>query len=331
MLGDRSPILIVFSTTNSRLVLFILLINHVIGGSRKVEDGNSTKMSKTRDKNASSSKASLAEQQAHANPAADSATATVLLQAIESLKTELKQDNTRVRQDITLLQQELSGKLDTMAEDLRGLTDRVEEAESRVGRVEDVTLDLAVALAESMKRQKGLRDKLTDLESRSRRYNIRIFGVDEGEKPTSMAKFVADLLQRQLALPADLDLKIQRAHRALSRQPSASPRPIIVNFQEFAIKEMILKEAWKKGVIQLNGRNIFFDHDYASEVIQKRKEYQKIKKVLKEKGIRFQTPYTNMRIHWEDGAKVYCTARKAGLELRRRGLEVTTRKSGSKS
>ncbi|CAM4725005.1 unnamed protein product [Leuciscus chuanchicus] len=152
-------------------------------------------MSKTRDKNASSSKASLAEQQAHANPAVDGATATVLLQAIESLKTELKQDNTRVRQDITSLQQELSGKLDTMAEDLRGLTDRVEEAESRVGRVEDVTLDLAVALAESMKRQKGLRDKLTDLESRSRRNNIRIFGVDEGEKPTSMAKFVADLLQ----------------------------------------------------------------------------------------------------------------------------------------
>jgi hypothetical protein len=36
---------------------------------------------------------------------------------------------------------------------------------------------------------------------------------------------------------------------------------------------------------------VFFDHDYAGEILKRRKEYTPIKKALKEKGIRFQTPY----------------------------------------
>lgn len=88
------------------------------------------------------------------------------------------------------------------------------------------------------------------------------------------------------------------------------------------MKEMVLKEAWKKRIIQMNGRNVHFDHDYAAETVQKRKEYKKIKTVLKERGICFQTPLTNIRIHWDDGAKLYSSAREVALELRRRGLEV---------
>lgn len=210
-----------------------------------------------------------------------------------------------------------------MVEDMRGLTDRVEEAETRVGHVEDMTLELSQEMMECMKRQRVLQNKLTDLESRSRRNNMRIFGVDEREQPKSMVQFMTDFLQRELKLPADLDLKIQRAHRIpTAARPGISPRPIIINFQEFTTKEFVLREAWKKGRIQLHDRAIYFDNDYATEVVQKRREYQKIKKILKERGIRFQTPYTSIRIHWEDGAGVYSNAREAGLELRKRGLEV---------
>lgn len=79
-----------------------------------------------------------------------------------------------------------------MAEDMRGLTDRVEEAETRVGHVEDMTLELSKEIMECMKRQRALQNKLTDLESRSRRNNMRIFGVDEREQPKSMAQFITD-------------------------------------------------------------------------------------------------------------------------------------------
>lgn len=243
---------------------------------------------------------------------------------IETLKSELKEDNDKLRKDINTLSQEMGNKLDNLTEEMRGLTERMEEAENCVGRVEDMTLDLTEALTESIKRQRSIQNKLTDLESRSRRNNIRLFGVGEGEEGKSVTQFVTDFLKRELPLPADFDLKIQRAHRvfAAKPRPKNNPRQIIVNFQEYTTKELILKEAWKKGRIQSNGRNIYFDHDYATEIVQKRMAYQEIKKVLKEKGVRFQTPYTSIRIHWESGVGTYSSAHEAGMELRKRGLEV---------
>ncbi len=141
---------------------------------------------------------------------------------------------------------------------------------------------------------------MTDLESRSRRNNLRIYGVAEGEEGESAAKFVQDLLRRELHLPEDFNLQIQRAHRSLAQKPAdgAQPRPIIVNFLEFTTKEKVLKEVWK---IILRSKVLSFDHDYATEIVQKRKEYNAAKRILKEKGVRFQMPFTRMRIHWETG------------------------------
>lgn len=72
----------------------------------------------------------------------------------------------------------------------------------------------------------------------------------------------------------------------------------------------------------IDGRRISFDHDYATEVIQKRKAYTGIKRALKEKGIRFQTPLDKMRIHWDSGARTYESAQDAAQELKKRGYSV---------
>ncbi|KAF3844084.1 hypothetical protein F7725_016132 [Dissostichus mawsoni] len=74
--------------------------------------------------------------------------------------------------------------------------------------------------------------------------------------------------------------------------------------------------------IVVEGRPLIFDHDYATEVVQKRKAYNGIKKLLKEKGIRFQTPLTKMRIHWDDGPKLYGSAQEAACDMRKRGFSV---------
>ena len=39
---------------------------------------------------------------------------------------------------------------------------------------------------------------------------------------------------------------------------------------------MILKRAWQKK-LQVGGKQIFFDHDYPTEIVQKRKAYGGIK------------------------------------------------------
>lgn len=244
--------------------------------------------------------------------------------AINELKTDLKGDNDRLRREINSLGQEINGKLDNLTEEMQSLSDRVEEAETRVGRVEDWAAEVTEMFSTCVDQQKALQHKLTDLESRSRRNNICIFEVAEDEEGNSVPQFITNLLKRELPLPQDLDLKIQRVHRSLAQKPRPEnpPRPIIINFQEFTTKELVLREAWKKGKMQLGNRSLYFDHDYAAEIVKERREYNIIKKILKEKGICFQTPYTSMWIHWDSGTRTYSDAREAQRELQRRGFTV---------
>lgn len=71
-------------------------------------------------------------------------------------------------------------------------------------------------------------------------------------------------------------------------------------FSEYETKDNTLAKAWKKK-IEVDGRQIFFDHDYPIEVMKKCKSYTEIKKILKDKKIRFQTPLR--RMHWSDGPR----------------------------
>ena len=147
-----------------------------------------------------------------------------------------------------------------------------------------------------------------------------------------MPRYVDQLLKQELDLPTDVELRIQRAHRALSGRPGpgAPPRSIVVNFLEYSIKEMILGRAWRRGVkIMVDNKRVLFDHDYAMAVVQRRKEYAGIKKVLMERGIRFQTPLDKMRIHWQSGTRTYGSAREAAMDMQDRGIEVDVPKSSA--
>uniref|UniRef100_A0A8C2KIC3 Uncharacterized protein n=1 Tax=Cyprinus carpio TaxID=7962 RepID=A0A8C2KIC3_CYPCA len=163
-------------------------------------------------------------------------------------------------------------------------------------QVEGWAEEATEALCTCLEQQRKLQIKVLDLESRSRRNNMRVFGVPEGQEGDSVTQFIEKLLR-------------------------TSPRAIIVNFLEFSTKVMILREVWKKGRIQVGTAFIHFDHDYAPEIVKRRREYNTIKKILKDKGIRFQTLFTNMRIHWETDVCTYSSAREVYKELKRRGFQ----------
>lgn len=251
-----------------------------------------------------------------------------ILQAIAGLKTELAGFDRGLRQEITQLGQEINGRLDKIGSDIQSLNGRVEEVETRVEGIERWAEAVTEELCASLERERELQLMLDDSNQRSRRCNIRIFNcAEEGLADQTMPVFVEALLREKLQLPETLELKIQRAHRSkpLRPPPNKAPRSIIVNFLEFTTKELVLKLAWeqsKKEKIQLNDKILYFDHDYSPEVMKKRKAYLWIKKSLKTSGTRFQTPYTSMRIHWENGVKTYANAEEAGLELKRRGYNV---------
>lgn len=239
---------------------------------------------------------------------------------LHALKEELKEDMKKELQD---LKQEIYQNLSANTARIQANETRLSEAETRISEIESVNTAMKEALVKSMERQKTMQEKLTDMEGRSRRNNIRVYGVPEGKEGDSVPDFMDQLLKSELALTADMNLKIQHAHRASARKPEKNqpPRVIVVNFMEFNTKEAVLKKAWGKKIM-IEGQRLSFDHDYATEVVQKRKAYTGIKKLLKEKGIRFQTPLDKMRIHWDSGTRTYGSAREAAQELKKTGYSV---------
>jgi len=102
-------------------------------------------------------------------------------------------------------------------------------------------------MMEMLEQTTQMREKITDLERRSRRNNIRIFSAPEETEGSSTSKYVEQLRKQELQLPEWMEVHIQRAHRALAPKPdpNALPRLIIANFLKFETKDMILKKAWE--------------------------------------------------------------------------------------
>lgn len=236
-----------------------------------------------------------------------------------TLKEELKED---MKNELKDLKQEIYQKLSANAAWIQANEIRLKEAEARINETESASIAMKEALIKSMERQKTMQEKLTDMEGRSKQNNIRIYGIPEGKEGSSMPDFVEQLLKSELELTADISLQIQCAHRAFVHKPERNqpPRSIVVNFLEFNTKEAVLKKAWGKKIM-IEGQCLF-DHDYATEVIQKRKAYTGIKRLLKEKGIRFQTLLDKMHIHWDSGTHIYESAQDAAKELRKRVYAV---------
>ena len=234
----------------------------------------------------------------------------------DEMKKEMKEEMASFRQEMDQRMIKCNEAVDEQKVALEGTQLRVAELEEwKTGANEGLLL-----LAEQMDH---LQSRQIMLEAYGRRNNIRIFNLDEDLEleGSSVADYVEKLFRSELQLPEETQLQIQRAHRALAEKPtspSAPPRSIVVNFLRFEIKEMILKKAWERK-IQVGGKQLGFDHDYPPEVVQKRKEYIPVKKILKEKGIKFQTPFTKMRVSWPDGVKMYHNAAEVIQAMEERG------------
>lgn len=217
-------------------------------------------------------------------------------------------------------------QFDEFKQDLKRTNDRLEEAEERIEETE-TTLQLASTLIKRLiQRQANLEARVLDQEGRARRDNLRIYGIPEDKEGTDMIEFLNNLLKNALDLPRDRELGIERAHRALQPKPSnpeAKPRSKVVKFSSYRTKEEVLRKAWQRKKVYFNDTRFFVDHDFPLEVLKKRGEYVEVKKVLKEKQIKFQTPYpARMRVFYEDGTQLYQSATEATKDLVKRGFTV---------
>ncbi|CAL9707344.1 unnamed protein product [Knipowitschia caucasica] len=259
----------------------------------------------------------------------------VMNKGLEDLRQQMARDLTNFREiikedmktQLDVLNVNINQKLEAASRQIEDATRRLEEVEIKAAGAEKWDLAVRDTLLDLINNQRALQSKMSDLEGRSRRNNIRIYGIAEKTEGTSMPAFIESFilneLRESIGVQRGADLGIERAHRALGPQPptGAPPRSIVIRFLSFTTKEKVLQAAWKKQMFVQNKR-VFFDHDYATDVQQRRKEYTPIKKILKENQIRFQTPLTRIRIHFDTGSVTCNDPHAAVAELEKRGFSV---------
>lgn len=184
----------------------------------------------------------------------------VMTAGMAAFRAELKKDlsdfHASFREDIKKQMEDFSTEIDRKMQvtegQIEGAVKRVDEMEENMADMERWDIGVKDALNQLLRDQRALRDKVSDLEGRSRRNNVRIYGVPEDAEGTSAVTFVENLIKTELGdslpLDRDRDLGIERAHRALAPKPPAGapPRSIVVRFLRFSVKEKVLHTAWKK-------------------------------------------------------------------------------------
>lgn len=197
---------------------------------------------------------------------------------------------------------------------------RITDAEERISALEDDFGKENILIKELSKKVSSLCQQVDDLESRSRRNNIRIMGLKEGSEGDDLMGFLGRLFQHILGenIPTP---EVDRAHRASRPRPDPEdpPRNIIVRFMRWSDKQNILVAVKKERSLSWQGRPFTIRQDLPAEVRRQRAEYNDIIEDLKKKKMRVGVLYPARLIVTIDGEKmVYNNPEEARKELQKR-------------
>lgn len=170
----------------------------------------------------------------------------------------------------------------------RELTERLTTTEDQAADHEQHINAMETSVTELQQENKKLRAKLSDLEGRSRRNNIRILGVPEGEEKGRPTEFVSNLIPRLLGDDNfTKPVVIDRAHRTLQPKPpeGSRPRMIIARVHLIQEKEKILRLG-RQSSMEYEGNRILIFPDYTAEVMEQRRSFREVLRLLREKEIR---------------------------------------------
>lgn len=135
-----------------------------------------------------------------------------------------------------------------------------------------------------------LKRRLVDLEDRSRRNDLIVFGIPESENETIDAlndKVVSDLFQNMLGINVR---SVERLHRIGRRQPN-KPHPVILKLFDRRGKISILKNCYK-----LKGKRMSVSEDFSAVTRQIRKQLWDSTAELCESGKKIRLVYDKIRI-----------------------------------
>ncbi|XP_077486853.1 uncharacterized protein LOC144098234 [Amblyomma americanum] len=121
-----------------------------------------------------------------------------------------------------------------------------------------------------------LREKIIDLEDRSRRSNLVVFGVDEASDETESVlreKVISEVFQEKLGVTCNSVARIHRIGKA------GKKRPVILFFQDFNEKQEVMRNVRK-----LKGTKYSVQNDYSRDTLRIRKLLWDSTKIDRDQG-----------------------------------------------
>lgn len=206
----------------------------------------------------------------------------------------------------------INTRFNEFGERLEGLFAGQETLGKRVDEVEDQAADheqriqaMETALEEVRNQNKALRSKLSDLESRSRRNNIKIIGIPEQEEKGRPTDFVTNLIPKLLgAENFDKPPLIDRAHRTY-RADNTKPRTIIARVHFAQDKDKIIRIG-RQRTLEYAGKRIFIFPDYSADVMEQRRGFKEVLQALREKNVQHSLRFpARLHISHEGQVKVF--------------------------
>ncbi|KAJ1138648.1 hypothetical protein NDU88_005029 [Pleurodeles waltl] len=136
---------------------------------------------------------------------------------------------------------------------------------------------------------RSLRKKVTDLEDRSRRDNIRLFGIPEHKEGSDIKPFLKTLLPELTGLEYSPPLEFQRAHwiGPLHRATPDKPQSIIACFLRHEKARQTILAAKSQGSYSLEGIEIRVVADFSRPTNEKRKAFLALRPQLRNFEIKY--------------------------------------------
>lgn len=160
----------------------------------------------------------------------------------------------------------------------------ITEHAAGISTLETSKVDLETRMSSVGKSNAELLEKLTSLEDRSRRNNIRVVGLPEGAEGSDLAKFIQSFLQKTFEQEFPSPPEIDRTHRTGPQPPiSGRPRPLLARIHFFRQKERVLQLSKEAGQLKFNGKKIFIYPDFSAETSRRQAAFGPMKAILREK------------------------------------------------
>lgn len=165
----------------------------------------------------------------------------------------------------------LESQLGSIRETLDKHSKEIDEQRASVNAVQTRVENNESVASKLAERITQLENKLAAQEDQSRRNNLRILHIKEGEEKNNALAYLSAAIPAWLPGLARNPPELMRAHRiGPPRAPTSPPRPLIVQCLRFTDRDRILNEA-RKNLVQVGGHTIQFAPDFSDATAKRRR------------------------------------------------------------